>query len=74
MEIYPVDQAHVPEARRRPTLSQRTLTVRYIWGDLVDAWAKKDADTIDEIWDDVITDLDSDYGAYAYVSSVGISS
>ncbi|MEU8884273.1 hypothetical protein [Streptomyces hydrogenans] len=34
---HPVDQAHVPEARRRSTLSQRTLTVRYIWGDLVDA-------------------------------------
>ncbi|MFB7239330.1 hypothetical protein ACFCXK_31680 [Streptomyces sp. NPDC056269] len=32
-----------------------------------------DADTIDEIWDDVITDLDSDYAAYAYVASVGIS-
>ncbi|MFD4377787.1 hypothetical protein [Streptomyces sp. NPDC058486] len=73
MEIYPVDQRHVPEARRRPTLSQRTITVRYVWGDLVDAWAKKDADTVDEIWDDVITDLDSDYGAYAYVSSVGIN-
>ncbi len=28
---------------------------------------------MDEIWDDVVTDLDSDYGAYAYVSSVGIS-
>lgn len=27
---------------------------------------------MDEIWDDVITDLDSDYAAYAYVSSVGI--
>ncbi|MFB7940239.1 hypothetical protein ACFWIN_00555 [Streptomyces sp. NPDC127049] len=73
MEIHPVDQAHVPEERRRPTLSQRTITVRYIWGDLVDAWAKQDADTIDEIWDDVITDLDSDYAAYAYVASVGIS-
>ncbi|MGW6575407.1 hypothetical protein ACWGAN_25055 [Streptomyces sp. NPDC054945] len=26
----------------------------------------------DEIWDDVITDLDFDYAAYAYVSSIGI--
>ncbi|MDX2561285.1 hypothetical protein PV371_16690 [Streptomyces sp. TX20-6-3] len=27
---------------------------------------------VDEIWDDVISDLDPDYHAYAYVSSVGI--
>ncbi|MFE4660902.1 hypothetical protein ACFRFJ_29950 [Streptomyces hydrogenans] len=72
MEIYPVDQSQVPEGRRRPTLSQRSITVRYIWGDLVAAWAAQDADTVDEIWDDVITDLDSDYTAYAYVASVGI--
>ncbi len=73
MEIYPVDQSQVAPAHARPNISQRTITVRYIWGDLVDAWARKDAGTVDEIWDDVITDLDSDYNAYAYVSSVGIS-
>lgn len=73
MEIYPVDQTQVAPERARPNISQRTITVRYIWGDLVDAWARKDAGTVDEIWDDVITDLDSDYNAYAYVSSVGIS-
>ncbi|MGW6413899.1 hypothetical protein [Streptomyces sp. NPDC055055] len=72
MEIYPVDQTHVPAERSRPTLQQRSITVRYIWGDLVDAWATQDADTVDEIWDDVISDLDSDYNAYAHVSSVGI--
>jgi hypothetical protein len=72
MEIYPVDQSQVPAERRRPTLSQRSITVRYVWDDLVDAWARKDADLIDEVWDDVISDLDSDYAAYAYVSSVGI--
>ncbi|AJF69329.1 hypothetical protein [Streptomyces vietnamensis] len=72
MEIYPVDQSHVPAERLRPNLQQRSITVRYIWGDLVDAWAAQDADTVDEIWDDVISDLDSDYNAYAHVSSVGI--
>ncbi|MEV5975102.1 hypothetical protein [Streptomyces sp. NPDC051921] len=72
MEIYPVDQTHVPEERLRRNLSQRSLTVRYVWGDLVDAYAAQDADLVDEIWDDVISDLDSDYNAYAYVSSVGI--
>uniref|UniRef100_UPI003F49707B hypothetical protein n=1 Tax=Streptomyces sp. CA-141956 TaxID=3240051 RepID=UPI003F49707B len=72
MEIYPVDQTQVPEARSRSNISQRSITVRYIWADLVDAWADQNADLVDEIWDDVISDLDSDYNAYAYVSSVGI--
>ncbi|MFB7867893.1 hypothetical protein [Streptomyces sp. NPDC056069] len=72
MEIYPVDQTHVPQAQLRRNLSQRSITVRYVWADLVDAYAAQDADTVDEIWDDVISDLDSDYNAYSYVSSVGI--
>ncbi|MFF3675822.1 hypothetical protein ACFYYS_17790 [Streptomyces sp. NPDC002120] len=71
MEIYPVDQSHVDAKYSRP-LSDRAITVRYIWTDLVHAWAARDAALVDEIWDDVITDLDSDYAAYAYVSSVGI--
>ncbi|MFF3604219.1 hypothetical protein [Streptomyces sp. NPDC002463] len=72
MEIYPVDQTRV-EAKYRRDLSTRTVTVRYIWTDLVDAWATRDAGLVDEIWDDVISDLDSDYNAYAYVSAVGIN-
>ncbi|MFB7263893.1 hypothetical protein ACFCXH_17320 [Streptomyces nojiriensis] len=71
MEIYPVDQSHVDAKYSRP-LSDRSITVRYIWPDLVSAWAARDEAMVDEIWDDVITDLDSDYAAYAYVSSVGI--
>ncbi|MGW5421615.1 hypothetical protein [Streptomyces sp. NPDC003943] len=72
VEIYPVDQTHVSEKRFRPTVSQRSITVRYVWSDLVDAYADQNEDLVDEIWDDVISDLDSDYNAYAYVSSVGI--
>ncbi|MFI8449060.1 hypothetical protein [Streptomyces erythrochromogenes] len=71
MEIYPVNQSHVDSKYSRP-LSDRSITVRYIWPDLVQAWADRDEAMVDEIWDDVITDLDSDYAAYAYVSSVGI--
>ncbi|MEV7558976.1 hypothetical protein [Streptomyces sp. NPDC089795] len=71
MEIYPVDQSHVDAKYARP-LSDRSITVRYIWPDLVDAWAAKNEAMVDEIWDDVITDLESDYAAYVYVSSVGI--
>ncbi|MFG2833153.1 hypothetical protein ACGFWI_37905 [Streptomyces sp. NPDC048434] len=72
MEIYPVDQSQVDESRRRPNVQQRSIQMRYIWDDLVDAWAAHDDATIDGIWDDVIGELDSDWGAYAYVSAVGI--
>ncbi|MFF9343823.1 MULTISPECIES: hypothetical protein [unclassified Streptomyces] len=73
MEIYPVDTTLTAPEHLRPGISRRTITVRCIWGDLVDARARKDAVTVDEIWDDVITDPGSDYNAYASVSSVGIS-
>lgn len=72
IEVYPVDQTLVPEQYRRPNLSERSLQARYVWNDMVDAWAKRDLGTLDEIWDDIITDLDSDYAAYAYVASVGV--
>ncbi|MEV6683618.1 hypothetical protein AB0N09_43330 [Streptomyces erythrochromogenes] len=60
------------DGKFRRSLSDRPITVRYIWGDLVKAWADRDENLIDEIWDDVISDLDSEYAAYAYVSSIGI--
>ncbi|MEU2450717.1 hypothetical protein ABZ605_11710 [Streptomyces sp. NPDC012765] len=71
MEIYPVDQSNVDSKYSRP-LSDRSITVRYVWPDLVHAWATRNTTLVDEIWDDIITDLDSDYAAYAYVSSVGL--
>ncbi|MFB8139270.1 hypothetical protein [Streptomyces parvus] len=72
IEIYPVDQSAVDEKRRRPTVTERSVQARYIWDDAVDAWGRGDLGALDEIWDDVITDLDSDYAAYAYVGSIGI--
>ncbi|MFI9106579.1 hypothetical protein ACIGXA_39390 [Streptomyces fildesensis] len=72
IEIYPVDQSRVDEKYRRPTLSERSVQARYIWDDLVAAWGRDDENALDEIWDDVITDLDSQYAAYAYVGSLGI--
>lgn len=72
IEVYPIDQTAVDEQYRRPNLSERSVQARYVWDDMVDAWGKHDLDTLDEIWDDIITDLDSDYAAYAYVGSIGI--
>ncbi|MFE5562887.1 hypothetical protein [Streptomyces sp. NPDC056544] len=42
MEIYPVDQSHVDAKYSRP-FSDRSITVRYIWPDLVHAWATRNA-------------------------------
>ncbi|MFG2533551.1 hypothetical protein [Streptomyces sp. NPDC048516] len=72
IEIYPVDQSQVDEKRARSNVTDRSLQVRYVWDDLVDAWAARDEGLVEEIWEDVITDLDSDWGAYAYVSAVSI--
>ncbi|MFC5144585.1 hypothetical protein [Streptomyces aureoversilis] len=72
MEIYPVDQSRVHEKRRRD-IEQRSITVRYVWDDMVNAWATGDDQTLDAIWDDIICDLDSEYDAYSYVSAVGFA-
>ncbi|MEU6488675.1 hypothetical protein [Streptomyces sp. NPDC046887] len=72
VEIHAVDQSGMDPKHRR-NLSDRTPTVRYVWDDLVDAYAAQDEDAVDEIWEDIISDLDSDWNAYAYVSSVGIA-
>ncbi|MGQ4517353.1 hypothetical protein [Streptomyces sp. DW26H14] len=82
IEIYPVDQSHVVGGYSsgpgtggygRHNVDQvRSVTGNYIWDDLVAAWADGDTNTIEEIWIDVIQDIDSMYAAYAYVSSVSI--
>ncbi|MFE9341319.1 hypothetical protein [Streptomyces sp. NPDC007063] len=72
VEIYPVDQSRVPAQHQRPNVQERTIRVRYVWDDAVDAWEAGDFDQLSDIWTDVIADLDSDWVAYAYVSGIGI--
>ncbi|MFI1259043.1 hypothetical protein ACH4U6_35545 [Streptomyces netropsis] len=77
VEIHPINQDLVDDhARRRNLMGDQGIralpAVRYIWDDAVDAMAAGDADKLEEIWDDVISDLDSDWGAYTYVSYVGL--
>ncbi|MET9403925.1 hypothetical protein [Kitasatospora sp. NPDC002965] len=72
VEIHPINQDVVDENRRRDNLRIRPLQVRYVWDDAVDALTTGDADKLAEIWDDIISDLDSDYGAYQYVSHIGL--
>ncbi|WP_033027892.1 hypothetical protein [Streptomyces rimosus] len=71
IEINPVDQTRV-EGRHQRDLATRRLSVRpRVWDAAVDAWLADDAEALDRIWDDLITDLGSDYDAYSNVSSVG---
>ncbi|WP_316529603.1 hypothetical protein [Kitasatospora brasiliensis] len=72
VEIHPINQDVVDEPRRRDNLRIRSLQVRYVWADAVDALITGDLDVLEGIWDDIIADLDSDWGAYTYVSHIGL--
>ncbi|NUU24701.1 MAG: hypothetical protein HOV68_24845 [Streptomycetaceae bacterium] len=72
IEIHPVNQDTVLESRRRDNLRVRRIQGRYIWDDAVDAMAAGDEAALAAIWVDLIQELDSDYGAYTYVSQVGL--
>ena len=72
IEIHPVNQDAVDEPRRRENLRIQHRQVRYIWDDAVDALATSDLDALEGLWDDIIAELDSDWGAYTYVSYIGI--
>lgn len=73
VEIDPVDQSAV-DARHRRDLQTRRLTVRaQHWEAAVDAWLTDDDQALDAVWDEVITDLGSDYDSYSHVSSIGWS-
>ncbi|MEO3756383.1 transcriptional regulator [Streptomyces sp. B6B3] len=75
IEIHPVDQRQVQRDHpgRVRELAVRRITVRghRIWDDIIDAWIVENVELLDVIWDEIITDLGSDYDAYSYVSSVG---
>jgi hypothetical protein len=75
IEIHPVDQSQVQREQpgRVRDVPVRRVTVRghQIWDDIVDAWISEDAEILDVVWDEIITDIGSDYDAYSYVSSVG---
>ncbi|MFB7764213.1 transcriptional regulator [Streptomyces xiamenensis] len=72
IEIHPVNQADVRTGRDRD-LAVRRVTVRghRIWDDIIQAWIAGDSEMLDVVWDEIITDLGSDYDSYSYVSGVG---
>ena len=72
MEIHPIDQTLVEEPRRRDNLRVRKLQVRYVWDAAVDALVDGDLGALEDVWDDIIAELDSDWGAYTYVAHIGL--
>ncbi|WP_082558177.1 hypothetical protein [Kitasatospora sp. MBT66] len=72
VEIHPINQAPVLPSRRRDNLRVRKVQVRYVWGAAVDAMVAGDTSELAKVWDDIISGLDSDWGAYLYVSHVGL--
>ncbi|WP_330351645.1 hypothetical protein [Streptomyces sp. NBC_00582] len=72
VEIHPINQDVVEAPRRRSNLRVRRFQVRYIWDDAVDAFVAGDIAGLEEIWDDIIGELDSDWGAYTYVAHIGL--
>ncbi|GAA1929617.1 hypothetical protein GCM10009716_41600 [Streptomyces sodiiphilus] len=72
VEIYPINQDVVLPTRRRENLRVRRFQVRYVWDAAVDALAAGDVTELEHIWDEIIAELDSDWGAYTYVSHIGL--
>lgn len=72
VEVHPVNQASVPDPRRRD-LDVRKPNIRPAqWDRLVDAWAAGDIDAMNDEWDDIAADtLGSEWGAYTSVSAIG---
>lgn len=70
IQIAPVDQVGV-EARYRRDLRVRYKNI-YRWGPIVRAWAAQDSMELDQLWEEVITDMGSDYRKYQCVESISV--
>lgn len=71
VEIHPINQDVVLPTRRWDNLRVRRFQVRYVWDAAVDALVAGDIGELEQIWDDIIAELDSDWGTYTYVAHVG---
>lgn len=69
IEVHPGDQSTVHVLDRRE-MNVRQHNIRH-WDAIVDAWEDGDYDALDEIWEDVIQDMDSDAGKYILVAGIG---
>ncbi|MFJ8856328.1 transcriptional regulator [Streptomyces sp. NPDC102437] len=71
VEISPVDQSGVRQARQRD-IRHRSLVIRR-WDEIVACWAEDDMDALEDEWCDWLMDIGTDWGEYHYASAVGFS-
>ncbi|AKA01196.1 hypothetical protein SAZ_42380 [Streptomyces noursei ZPM] len=69
MEIYPVDQSGVDPKHQRVARWRRKNIYR--WDGIVEAWSRSDLQDLTHQWEDVISDLDSDWRQYEHVTHLG---
>ncbi|MFJ3644458.1 transcriptional regulator [Streptomyces murinus] len=70
IEIHPVDQETVEAAHRR------NLRVRYKnvwrWDAVIASWARQDSLEMEHLWQDLMSEMESDHRSYYYVQHIGI--
>ncbi|MGX1886934.1 transcriptional regulator [Streptomyces sp. NPDC055287] len=69
VEIYPVDQSKVDAKHQRAARWRRKNIYR--WDPIVAAWSRSDLRDLTHQWQDVISDLDSDWRQYEHVTHLG---
>lgn len=70
IEIHPVDQGGV-DARHQRELRVRWKNV-WRWNTIIKAWAREDSLEMEYLWQDLVSDMDSDHRSYHYVHHIGI--
>ncbi|MEU6325460.1 transcriptional regulator [Streptomyces sp. NPDC047009] len=69
VEIYPVDQSEVdPKHQRVARWRYKNI---YRWDPIVAAWSRSDLHDLTHQWQYIISDLDSDWRQYEYVTHLG---
>ncbi|MEW2493772.1 hypothetical protein AB0942_09515 [Streptomyces nodosus] len=79
LEIYPVDQSSVIHTRRRnipdvgtsDEVREKKISPGQ-WTAAVDAFENGDEQGLRDTWEHIISDIDSDWRSYIYVSHVGL--
>lgn len=70
IEIHPVNQEAV-EARHRRDLRVRWKNI-WRWNTIIDTWARQDSLEMEHLWQDLMSEMESDHRSYYYVQHIGI--
>jgi hypothetical protein len=70
IEIHPVDQQAV-EARHRRDLRVRWKNI-WRWNKIIAVWVREDSLEMEHLWQDLMSEMESDHRSYYYVRHIGI--